>query len=432
MPRYTLIGTELSLFTGKIKTYLQWKGVPFEVLLPSDEVYRNVVIPGAGIAMIPVLLIHDDNAGYSLTSAKVLQDTKEIMDYFETLHPPGSNDSQLLPTPMHHPILPPTPTRAFAARLLELLADEWLVTQAMYWRWHPPHLSRQDKFLAAEFGNSSTGGLAPFQAQQTLGAKRMARFAGFTPGLGVSETTSPALEWQFHELLRLMERHFDSFPFLLGNEISLADFAFWGCFGPHLGRDPVPSFLIKTEAPGVWEWIERVNGGHRWAGREVRAQDGDRRAYGMGKPHSQEVLHDTVPESTCRVLRFLLRDYAPVLAATVSRTVQYIDRKGGSEVSLPRSLGEQGFQLTHADGKVGGTRRVQTHAVWELDRIITRSMETDDQRLYLLEWVRSECGEEVAGVLKEAISAWTGSGRRVRRDRATLIAVAEGSIGSKL
>ncbi|KAI7236898.1 hypothetical protein KC330_g3512 [Hortaea werneckii] len=267
MPRYTLVGSELSLFTGKVKTYLQWKGIPHDVLLPSDEVFKNIIIPGAGIAMIPVLLIHDDQA--SLANAKVLQDTKEIMDYFETMYRPGLS-SDLIPSPMAHAVVPSTPKRAFAAQLFELLADEWLLTQAMYWRWYAPHLAKQRNFLAMEFGNSSTGGLAPLETQQAIGEKRMARFAGFTPGLGVSEATSPALEWQFHELLKLMESHFDQYPFLLGDEISLADFAFWGSFGPHLGRDPVPSFIIKTEAPGVWEWIERWRSEILWDEEDAR------------------------------------------------------------------------------------------------------------------------------------------------------------------
>ncbi|KAI7667617.1 hypothetical protein KC319_g6618, partial [Hortaea werneckii] len=131
MPCYTLVGSELSLFTGKIKTYLQWKGIPHDVLLPSDDVFKNIIIPGAGIAMIPVLLIHDDQG--SLANAKVLQDTKEIMDYFESMYPPGPR-ANYLHSPMQHAVVPPTPNRAFAAQLFELLADEWLLTQAMYWR----------------------------------------------------------------------------------------------------------------------------------------------------------------------------------------------------------------------------------------------------------------------------------------------------------
>ncbi|KAI7545044.1 hypothetical protein KC331_g6451 [Hortaea werneckii] len=429
MPCYTLVGSELSLFTGKIKTYLQWKGVPHDVLLPADEVFKNIIIPGAGIAMIPVLLVHDDQA--SLANAKVLQDTKEIMDYFETMYPPSSS-SDLLPSPMQHAVIPSTPKRAFAAQLFELLADEWLLTQAMYWRWYAPHLAKQRKFLAMEFGNSSTGGLAPLETQQSIGEKRMARFAGFTPGLGVSETTSLALEWQFHELLKLMESHFDQYPFLLGDEVSLADFAFWGSFGPHLGRDPVPSFIIKTEAPGVWEWIERVNSGHRWAGQRVRHGSGAQNSYGTSKMHAKGSDVDDVPESTSEIMRFLMTDYAPILKATVDRTIQYIEKKGGDRVALPRALGEDDFTIRGPQGIVKGSRRVQTHAIWELDRIIVRSFSNEQARRSLLEWLGSGCGKDCAKTLGSAMEAWMKSGRHIEREKATLLAVSERAHNGKL
>ncbi|RMY79180.1 hypothetical protein D0863_00169 [Hortaea werneckii] len=429
MPCYTLVGSELSLFTGKIKTYLQWKGIPHDVLLPSDEVFKNIIIPGAGIAMIPVLLIHDDQG--SLANAKVLQDTKEIMDYFESMYPKGPGPNYLH-LPMQHAVVPPTPNRAFAVQLFELLADEWLLTQAMYWRWYAPHLAKQRKFLAMEFGNSSTGGLAHLETQQAIGEKRMARFAGFTPGLGVSETTSPALEWQFHELLKLMESHFDQFPFLLGDEISLADFAFWGSFGPHLGRDPVPSFIIKTEAPGVWEWIERVNSGHRWAGQHVRNGNGAQSSYGTRKMHATGSDVDDVPESTSKIMRFLMTDYAPILKATVDRTIQYVEKKGGDRVALPRALGEDDFTLRGPQGIVKGSRRVQTHAIWELDRIIARSFPNGQARASLLEWLESGCGEDCARTLGSAMEAWMKSGRHVEREKATLLAVSERAHKGKL
>lgn len=347
MPCYTLVGSELSLFTGKIKTYLQWKGIPHDVLLPSDEVFKKIIIPGAGIAMIPVLLVHDDKA--SLANAKVLQDTKEIMDYFETMYPPGSSPD-LVPSPMQHAVVPSTPKRAFAAQLFELLADEWLLTQAMYWRWYAPHLDKQRKFLAMEFGNSSTGGLAPLETQRAIGEKRMARFAGFTPGLGVSETTSPALEWQCHELLKLMESHFDQYPFVLGDEISLADFALWGSFGPHLGRDPVPSFIIKTQAPGVWEWIERVNSGHRWAGQHVRNGNGAQNSYGTRKMQAQDPDVDDVPDSTFKIMRFLMTDYGPILQATVDRTIQYTEKERWRSSSTTASAGRRRLYGARAAG----------------------------------------------------------------------------------
>lgn len=402
---------------------MQWKGIPFETMLPSGEIFKTVILPHTGVAMIPVLMVHNDVSDPQ--ESRVIQDTKEIMDFFEGAYASGASPSnfELLPTPMQHPAVPRDPNHAFAAYLFELLADEWLLTQAMYWRWYQPHLAKQRKFLATEFG-SSRGGTCPLKDQQNVGEVIMQRFSGFTPGLGVSEETSPALKWQFHELLKLMERHFDNFPFLLGNYISLADFAFWGPFGAHLGRDPVPSFLIKTEAPAVWEWIERLNGGHRWSGRYVKYEQALKATYGTSKPHAPQVEENDIPKTAAEVLKFLLGDYAPVLLATVDRTIQYIEQKSACRTTLPRSLGESEFALSSATNEVKGSRRINTHAVWELDRILVRLLSTEAELDKRITWLKSISREDTAKAVERAVHKWLSTGRHIERQKGRLVAVA--------
>ncbi|GAB7345556.1 hypothetical protein MBLNU457_3866t1 [Dothideomycetes sp. NU457] len=429
MPRYTLIGNELSLYTGKARTYMRWKGIPFNMMLPSEEIFKTIILPHAGIAMIPVLLIHDDDSNPQ--RFRTIQDTKEIMDFFEETYVPGARIIDLLPTLMQHSIIPRDPNHAFAAHLFELVADEWLVTQAMYWRWYRPHLAKQRTFLATEFGNAR-GGVNPLKDQLAIGEKAMQRFAGFTPGLGVSDKTSPALEWQFRELLRLMQRHFDDFPFLLGNTISVADFAFWGPFGPHLGRDPVPSYIIKTEAPAVWEWIERVDGGYRWAGHRMASGHESNATYGTSKPHAPRLEETEVPKTSTDILKFLLEDYAPMLLMTVDRTIQYIEQKGGRRTTLPRSLGEDDYTLAFDSEKVKGTRRISTHAVWELDRMLARSLSNSTQQEKQMLWLKSACGDGIAGTFRQAVERWVGTRRHIEREKGKLVAVAPSGTEARL
>lgn len=52
---YLLYGSELSYFTGKVRAYLRWAGLPFEEVLSDAEVYRQVIMPGVGAAVIPVV-----------------------------------------------------------------------------------------------------------------------------------------------------------------------------------------------------------------------------------------------------------------------------------------------------------------------------------------------------------------------------------------
>jgi len=131
-------------------------------VLGSDSVWKTVIQGVAKANQIPVLLVPEPS-GY-----KVIQDTKDIIDFLERAHPPSPANGVGLAA--HH-VVPVTPKRAFASMMFEMLADEWLVVQAMYWRWGPGIYEKQEKFLALDFGSASSGGDADFDKMLSLGAK---------------------------------------------------------------------------------------------------------------------------------------------------------------------------------------------------------------------------------------------------------------------
>ena len=79
---YTLIGTPVSLYTGKVRGYLRWKNVPFTERLSTREVFKADILPRVGWSVIPVV-IHQDGSGPGIT----LQDTTEIIAYVEANEP---------------------------------------------------------------------------------------------------------------------------------------------------------------------------------------------------------------------------------------------------------------------------------------------------------------------------------------------------------
>jgi hypothetical protein len=48
---YVLIGSQHSLFTGKLRAYLQWRQLPFLELTASGEVYRQIILPRTGLCV---------------------------------------------------------------------------------------------------------------------------------------------------------------------------------------------------------------------------------------------------------------------------------------------------------------------------------------------------------------------------------------------
>jgi glutathione S-transferase len=130
-------------------------------LLPSNEVFKTIILPMVSIAMIPVLVISSPPGSPSTDAPKrtrAIQDSKDIMEYIENEFPSPSA-----------PLVPSGPKRRFISMLLELLADEWLVVQAMYWRWSPEKLKKQQAFLDYEFGSSSSGGRGSLAERMAVG-----------------------------------------------------------------------------------------------------------------------------------------------------------------------------------------------------------------------------------------------------------------------
>ena len=44
----TLYGAEVSYFTGKVRAYLRWADIPFEEVLSTADVYRQIIVPSVG------------------------------------------------------------------------------------------------------------------------------------------------------------------------------------------------------------------------------------------------------------------------------------------------------------------------------------------------------------------------------------------------
>ncbi|TGZ80307.1 hypothetical protein EX30DRAFT_396334 [Ascodesmis nigricans] len=391
-PHYRLIGTEMSLFTAKARAYLNWKGLPFTEVLASREVYKHIIKPLTHTAIIPILLL-------PTSPPTALQDTHHIIRHLESLHPS---------TP--HPCLPPTPRRFAASNLLELLSDQWLLLQSMYWRWAPrsaPHRA----FILSEFGHTNLGG-AKSSFEERLARERETEMKFYTmlPGLGIDEVVGEGLEKQFRVLLGMLERLTKEWRFLLGDRVTVADFGVFGDFYAHLLRDPVSGFIIRTEFPVVNEWIERVQGLGRGGSWRTEVYDSATGSFTIDYPATATPMElaDELPEALQPFLNILLDDYLPILLDSANRVAKYLasgkGKKAGKEgwVVVPRGLGRHEFWLNPGDGKkVKGVRNVMTHGVWMMMRCVE---EVRDEKVWaeVIGWAGCDkkLWEEAVGVMR--------------------------------
>ena len=77
MNRYILYGSPFSYFTGKVRAYLQWKQIPYDEVQSTAEVFREVILPRVGFAVIPVV---------TTPEGETLQESTDIIEVLVQRH----------------------------------------------------------------------------------------------------------------------------------------------------------------------------------------------------------------------------------------------------------------------------------------------------------------------------------------------------------
>lgn len=314
---YKLYGAEFSLYTGKVRSYLRKKGIPFEEILSTSKVYTNFIEPRTGVRYIPVLQTPNN---------EVIQDTTTILDRLERDFRSPS-------------IYPATPMQKLVSLLLETYGDEWLVIPAMHYRWNFP--DDNEPFIYEEFGTIVSTALPAFMRAR-LGKKLAGRFRGALPYLGISADTVPGIEASYTALLADLNAHFSQHDYLLGSRPCVADFSFIGPFYAHLYRDPYPGNLMRDTAPAVADWVERMMSEEPANGALLGA--------------------DEIPETLLPVLRRMAQEQVPVLLETDAKLSEW--RDSNDDGRIPRSIGSHSFQVEGAEG----TRAIFPYALWMFKR----------------------------------------------------------------
>jgi glutathione S-transferase len=225
---FRLYGAEFSPYSVKVRSYLRFKGLPFEWLQRSqarqEEFARYAKLP-----LAPVLVDADDVA---------VQDSTPMIEALEREFPEPST-------------IPQDPALAFVAALLEDYADEWLNKAMFHYRWTYP--ADQESAAKRLVEMMFEGAEAPAGIEDSV---RM-RMVGRLHHVGSTLETGPAIEASFVQLLGLLERLLSGRDYLLGARPSLADFSLSGQLAQLLS-DPTPGALIRAQAPKLVAWLARM------------------------------------------------------------------------------------------------------------------------------------------------------------------------------
>jgi len=315
--KYKLYGADFSLYSGKVRSYLIKKKIPFDEVLSTLKVYQKFIIPRTGVRYIPVIETPED---------EVFQDTSVIIDELERRFP-------------DNPITPSTPLQKLVALLLEVYADEWLLIPAMHYRWYFEDDNYQ--FITGKFGGMLKP-LWPKFLQGFIGRKIAAKFQGAVRLLGVHEHNLEAVEKSYEQLLADLQEHFSQYDYLLGSRASIADFSFIGPFFAHLYSDPYPGKMMKRDAPAVAAWVERMNDASIVQGNFIE--------------------NDVIPSTLIPILKRMVKEHLPVILDTNKRLQVWREVNPGADI--PRYIGEHSFAI---EG-VNAMRKIFPYVLWMWQR----------------------------------------------------------------
>ncbi|MCP3935500.1 MAG: glutathione S-transferase family protein [Actinomycetia bacterium] len=308
---YTLYGAPVSLYTGKVRSYLRTQGIDFVEVAPGSERYLKHIVPAVGRWIIPCMETPD---------GEIVQDGADIIDHFEK----GAGQDL-----RRHSSYPDSPVLLAISHVFELFGGEGLLRPAMHYRWNFD--DQNLAFLNSEFALLVPGATHDEDAfVHNSGRMRMAAVT-----FGVTPESIPAIEAAFEEWLDLFSAHLVDHPYLLGGHPTIGDYGLIAAMWAHLYRDPAPAMLIKQRAPRVGRWVERMTSTepylHEYAG------------------HDGSLIDDReLPETLLAMMRFVAEEYLPEIAAHVETANGWLTENPDIEA------GTNGLDNPAARGLKGG------------------------------------------------------------------------------
>ncbi len=226
-----LIGSQMSPYSVKLRSYLLYKGIPFEWIergRRNEKLFQR----HAKVQLIPLVIFPDGTA---------MQDSTPIIERLEAERPEPS-------------IHPPGGAARFLSELLEEYGDEWCNKLMFQYRWGP----RVDqKSTGTRLAHLMTQGhplrfVRPVVAH--LIVRRMVPRLAFA---GANATNRPHLEASWRRSVEILEAHLSRRAYLFGGRPCFGDFGIWGQFAQACS-DVTAGGHLRASAPALVAWIERM------------------------------------------------------------------------------------------------------------------------------------------------------------------------------
>ncbi len=273
-----LVGAPGSPYSRKLRAVLRYRRIPHHWVVRGWPESQD--LPPVPVQLMPILVFPAEGGADEV--ARI--DTTPLIRELETRYADRS-------------VVPHDPAVAFIDSLIEDYADEWLTKAMFHYRWaFPQDVANAGAILPLWSGvNVSDADLAPIS--RFISERQIERLWV----VGSNQTTGPVIEESYRRLLRLLDAHLQTQPFVMGERPGASDFGLFGQLTQLVFFDPTPVAIARSEAPRIYAWCEVVEDLSGWA----CAEDG-------------WVARDAIPGTLRALLCEVGRVHAPFLLANAT------------------------------------------------------------------------------------------------------------------
>jgi glutathione S-transferase len=227
---YRIIGSEMSPYSVKVRSYFRYKAIPHQWVL-RNAASQAEFEKYAKMPIIP-LVVTPEGMG--------IQDSTPIIDRLEKQFPEPS-------------IHPKDAVANFVSALIEEFGDEWGNKWMFHYRW----ARDVDQISSAGRIARMRGPAADKEKQTAFAGQVRARMVDRVWFVGSNAVTAPQIEAGFLDMLKLLDAHLATRAYLFGGRPAFGDFGLWGQIY-EMWTDPTAGAIIGGSTPHVLDWVHRM------------------------------------------------------------------------------------------------------------------------------------------------------------------------------
>ena len=274
--KITIIGVPASPYTRKMLSALRYRNIQHSVIWGNaKEILNSMGLETPKPTLLPVVLLHNDS------EVTAICDTTPIIRKLEV------NNSD-------RGIIPKNKSLALLNSILEDFGDEWVTKYMFHYRWH----------FQRDIDNA--GNILPLLHSVNLEEKVHKNFKKYITDLQISrlwvvgsnEKTADIIERSYKRFLALLENHFETTPFLLGNKPLSSDFAFYGQMTQLIGFDLTSREIALELSPRSVAWVDIME---------------DLSGFNVDSSHLLSIKD--LPDTTFSIFEELSHGYVPAMIA---------------------------------------------------------------------------------------------------------------------